>query len=1377
MKKIQKKLKHIACYVMALVPAILCAQTSTENHIVKKIYKVKHTNVNTLNSVHSDNVTKIVQYFDGLGRPKQNITVKAGGNKEDIITHFEYDALGRQVKDFLPYAAASNGGTFRTGNQAVVTNQYYLSKYPTDFTEVVLQNVNAYSEKTLEVSPLNRVLEQAAPGKNWKKGTTTLSKGYTNGHTIKFEYNTNSGTEVKQYRVNTVFSNNTYTPTLVLSTNNSGNYNANTLYKTITKEENWTVSDGLNKTTEEFKNKKGQVVLKRTYNASIAHDTHYVYDDFGNLTYVIPPKVNVSNGVSSTELTELCYQYIYDDKNRLVEKKIPGKDWEYIVYNKLDRPVMTQDALQRASNQWLFTKYDALGRVAYTGEYVNNTTRIAMQNTVNTVSGINLYEEKSSSGVIYNYTNRSYPTASSIKIHTINYYDDYEFYRAGTALPQNIPAVYGVPLTSNVKGLPTGTKVFVLGTANTWITTVTYYNDKARPIYVYTKNDYLGTTDFVQTKLDFTGKVLETYRSHNKTDDALPTQARKDVFTYDHADRLKTQTQYLNHSTTGERIVSNTYDALGQLKSKGVGGKASQSRLQTIDYKYNVRGWLQKINQDTNNDNDLFNFTLRYDNPTTGTPLFNGNISQTSWNSLSADSSIKTYTYSYDALNRITGADDNTGHYNLNFVSYDKNGNIASLKRKGHLTAFPNPSTAGHWGLMDNLIYSYDSGNKLTKVTDSGNATYGFKDGTNLATEYMYDANGNMLTDANKGITAISYNHLNLPTQVSKGVTGVINFVYDAVGTKLEKKVSVVGGGVTTTQYAGSYIYKKYPNLGPPPQPCLGCPPPEAPGFVLEFFNHAEGYTKSSGGVFSYVYQYKDHLGNVRLSYSDSDGDGMISDAVFSDDFESASGWNGSGAMYGSAISAFDNTVKHSGNYSGRIDSNYPTEWERYVHSNQWVQINNSTATNYIISGWLFLENVSGNQAQLFLMMKDAGETGYVTNVGYTTTTTKGSWVYLEKTVSVPASTRQINFRIDNDKSGKVWFDDLRIRKVGTEIIEESNYYPFGLKHKGYNNVVTSNGNSSGNKIKTFQGQEINEELGLNWHSFKWRNYDASLSRFMNIDPLAEKFMYNSPYAFSENKVISHFELEGLEAVLAITMGKDVKYRGGILKQANSNVQHTNLQSGGANSFVNAFKTASASDPKGIGFVAIWGHGVPGTIWGSGSSGNTNVNTSDLSQLNTAIKNGDVSFASNAVIYIGNCNAGTCGTGDTRSFAAELSKITGASVIGGNASVGLGQKPLENANSMIFWMYNPNKDSFIEFENGLKVNSLGGSMDVIKLMNRVMNPPTAVGGSLTPAGIAPLNIPAPKAPTLQANANPIGWDYSGDKPRKIYHTPSENGFN
>ena len=83
-----------------------------------------------------------------------------------------------------------------------------------------------------------------------------------------------------------------------------------------------------------------------------------------------------------------------------------------------------------------------------------------------------------------------------------------------------------------------------------------------------------------------------------------------------------------------------------------------------------------------------------------------------------------------------------------------------------------------------------------------------------------------------------------------------------------------------------------------------------------------------------------------------------------------------------------------------------------------------------------------------------------------------------------------------------------------------------------YNSYQRENGIA--NRWK-FQGQEHVDDLGLNWDTFKWRNHQPDIGRFFNVDPLAEEYDYNSPYAFSENKVVSHKELEGLEAVEAIT--------------------------------------------------------------------------------------------------------------------------------------------------------------------------------------------------------------------------------------------------
>ena len=105
------------------------------------------------------------------------------------------------------------------------------------------------------------------------------------------------------------------------------------------------------------------------------------------------------------------------------------------------------------------------------------------------------------------------------------------------------------------------------------------------------------------------------------------------------------------------------------------------------------------------------------------------------------------------------------------------------------------------------------------------------------------------MQDQNKGITSILYNHLNLPTEVQFGATNKITYFYDATGIKMKKQV-IENENTTTTEYAGNYIYEDN---------------------ELKFFNHPEGYIEPtvtlSGAEMKYVYQYKDHLGNIRLSY------------------------------------------------------------------------------------------------------------------------------------------------------------------------------------------------------------------------------------------------------------------------------------------------------------------------------------------------------------------------------------------------------------------------------------------------------------------------------------------------------------------------------
>ena len=1191
---------------------------SDENYVYTKAYQVA---VQQSNEVTKDSdVIENITYFDGLGRAKQQIAIKASPNRQDLISHITYDELGRQDKQYLPFEARTLVGSYRNVDEQQNIQAYYKNKYAQDFTGASIQEVNAYSQSVYEASPLNRVIEQAAPGTTWQydpknvelinvtysdmptyyygatmkhwfmydffhperdqpeeeededskrqvlveisreniltltiqggleysfeTGTLTSSPvtlplgvidrlntfpaieyvdlGYLTDHqgnqtTYKLELIDNnfvlsSTTETLQeltaldttisvdlkavikvvddydekvsknhtiktaYQINEANEVIDFDVTLnngLLALVKQGHYGAGQLSKIIIRDENWEYSKGKDHTTEEFKDKTGQVVLKRTYNNQVAHDTYYVYDDYGNLTYVLPPKVTTTDGVSQSELAELCYQYKYDYRNRLIEKKIPGKGWETIVYNKLDQPVLTQDANLKAQGIWLFTKYDALGRVVYTGKINDSRDRAALQTVVN--QHTTLWEARTTKqqvdGFSFYYTQNAFPT-TGMTLLTINYYDDYALGSIPPLDPGTTNLTWeGMTATTAVKGLLTVGQVRVLDT-DKWITTTNYYDEKGRLWDSLVKNEYLGTDTWTLTQLDFVGKPLKTFTKHIKDGKILCTT---DVFTYDHMGRLLTQEQQINELPT-ERILSNHYDELGQLIRKDVGGKTTATAaLQSIDYSYNVRGWLKQINDTQNLGTDLFGFKLNYDTPEQGaTALFNGNISETHWKTAN-DNTLRHYTYSYDALNRITAAISNSGRYDLSSVNYDKMGNILNLQRKGHLN-----EAATSFGVMDNLTYSYDAGNKLLTVNDAVTQPFGFKKYAHSGNDYEYDVNGNMTIDRNKGITNISYNHLNLPTGVNITNTehnGNISYVYDATGIK-QKKIATEGSNSTITEYSGNFIYKNG---------------------VLEFFNHAEGYIEPKGDeTFDYIYQYKDHLGNIRLSYSGEGAYGGMIDDSFE---EGTQDWRGAienenGRLKVKVLNRYSGTYKEIDNVLSKDE-----ELE--------IKLTVDTYTTTVPIRVLISERDAENNSLGWYYVGRAEN---------------GSFIGKHKIKK--ANTASIYLKLDIEETLDIetefYIDNVTVNTGRVVIKEEKNFYPFGMQHKGYNNTITGRKHNYG-----YNGKEENDELGLGTLDFGARNYDASLGRWMNIDMKSEAYYPVTPYQYVLNNPIVHVDHNG----------------------------------------------------------------------------------------------------------------------------------------------------------------------------------------------------------------------------------------------------------
>lgn len=149
------------------------------------IYVIEPT-VSTSQADDSTTGHHSIQYFDGLGRPKQNIHVRASSSGKDIVQHVQYDDFGRRSQDFLSAPTQQTNGAFISDPISSYENYYGTgTRYDTDFY---------YSEKEYESSPLNRVLKQAAPGDDWAMNS---------GHEIKFEYTSNTSSEIEIIQVST----------------------------------------------------------------------------------------------------------------------------------------------------------------------------------------------------------------------------------------------------------------------------------------------------------------------------------------------------------------------------------------------------------------------------------------------------------------------------------------------------------------------------------------------------------------------------------------------------------------------------------------------------------------------------------------------------------------------------------------------------------------------------------------------------------------------------------------------------------------------------------------------------------------------------------------------------------------------------------------------------------------------------------------------------------------------------------------------------------------------------------------------------------------------------------------------------------------------
>lgn len=829
---------QIVSFPVSPCAPLASAASQNQNFVMTLTPRIPITDATTLLSKGVCEVNQTIEYFDALGRPIQTVQTKASPTLRDIVQPIGYDPYGRDATSYMPYtvlSTAASDGSFKTSGIADQASFYANPTDPATWNAPgVVQTQFPIAQTKFEPSPLDRIVEKGAAGDNWQPLGTPNAQNP--GHTVRVVYATNNSTTVgTNYFARAYASNSTlnydgqhyFLSNPVLT--DLGNYGVGQLDVIITQDENWPTNPTYLQvgTTEEYKNKIGQTVLKRTYNFNTGTNaletlsTYYVYDYSGNLTFVLPPGANPDNGLTSAsnqaQLDTWCYQYIYDGRNRFTKKKVPGKGWEYFVYNIQDQLIAVQDANQQVNNQWVFTKYDALGRIVKTGVWADNYTDQSpdyLQSQINTQSTI--WESRAPGS---DYTNLAWPTANAVD-YTVNYYDNYNV--------PGIPAAYASSnATSMLHGLATASKTAVLNNPTDILWKVTYYNEKNQAIQTYQQH-YLGGTanagnyDAIINTYDFTDAIIATTRNHYTTANAsAPTVTIANTYVYDHVGRKRQSFEQIN-SGTNTLIGQNDYNEVGQQLTKHLHSTdGGTTFLQDVAYTYNERGWLRTLSTNGN----LFNMELKYN--TAAIPQYNGNIGQMSYlTTHAANPGSRSFSYIYDAVNRLTNATftgGQTGDALDETISYDVMGNITQLVRNG--------TGAG------TLNYTSYTGSQLNTVT-------GYS-----ARSYTYDPNGNATSDGmGKGIT---YNLLNLPQTVSNGTTTLATYIYDASGNKLRNT-----GSDGSWDYVSGIVY--YTPIG------------GTRG--ISFIQTEEGRVAFNNGVYNYEYNLKDHLGNNRVSIDQYNG-------------------------------------------------------------------------------------------------------------------------------------------------------------------------------------------------------------------------------------------------------------------------------------------------------------------------------------------------------------------------------------------------------------------------------------------------------------------------------------------------------------------------
>jgi RHS repeat-associated protein len=411
---------------------------------------------------------------------------------------------------------------------------------------------------------------------------------------------------------------------------------------------------------------------------------------------------------------------------------------------------------------------------------------------------------------------------------------------------------------------------------------------------------------------------------------------------------------------------------------------------------------------------------------------------------------------------------------------------------------------------------------------------------------------GSMTSDLNKDIASITYNHLKLPEKVVKTNGEYLKYIYDASGLKLRQ-----------LQYdAGNVLKKRSDYIGDLFEE----------NDTLKFVNHVEGRIIPKGT--EYQYHLKDHLGNVRMTFTTKhEEESAVATLETANLASESSEFQRVDNAKRVQSPLFDHTNGAAPGYAQRLNG---TTNERYglakslsvmpgdtinmevfvkyidTNTSNWTQALTNLASaiasnspgvvvdggayassnstfNYV--GLLNTSNSSGNGPKAYLNWLFFNRDYVFINGGFQRMSDQAKengldTVSHEKLAASFVASEPgyvyIYLSNENETPVDVFFDDFKVGHTNSPVIQMDDYYPFGLTFNSY-----SRGNSTPNDHK-YNGKEEQTELDLGWLDYGLRMFDPSLARWMVIDAWSMKYNSWSPYNYAFNNPIRFSDFMGL---------------------------------------------------------------------------------------------------------------------------------------------------------------------------------------------------------------------------------------------------------